>query len=468
MAARWGLPLSEIPRLGDRFYTFCERFRPFMQTKTHDTSLYGVEYVSGLLRLPTKRNITEISRQTGIASQNMQQFMSDSPWAGARLIEAVQAQVKVHPAFAEAVAVLDESAEVKAGVASVGAGRQHNGRLGKIDLSQVGVFLTLATPQVNLWVDGELFVPRAWFEPAQAEQRRRVGLPPERTFQTKPELAWALIQRAQTNGLPFVAVAMDDLSGRNQQLCRRLDEAGIEYYGDVPANSVVYLDPPRFETKWTKRGKPAKKKRLVAQHRYPVRDLLAHPAVSWASLTVRPTERGHLTAEWGRCRVWLVDGERCFQRWLLIRRETNQVTYSLSNAPVKTTLATMAWRKAHRAFIERSNQDGKDELGWDECQATKYRAWQHQLALTILAGWFVAETRLDWQTRFAPDPHLLAQYQADVLPLLSVSNVRTLLRAAMPLPELTPEKATALVIEHLVNRTRSRQSRLRKAPGPET
>ena len=467
LAGQWGLPLEEIPDLGDRFYNFCEQFRPFMQTKTHDTSQYGVQYVSGLLRMETKRTMTEISRQVGVASQNMQQFISDSPWAGAGLIEAVQSQMKVHPALAEAIAVIDESAN-ETGEGSVGAGRQHNGRLGKIELSQVGVFLALVTPQVNLWVDGELFVPQAWFEPEQAPKRRQVGLPPERAFQTKPELAWELIQRARRKELPLVAVAMDDLYGRNQRLCRRLDEAGIEYYGDIPANTVVYLDRPRFETRLTKRGKAAKKKRLVAQHRYLVRDLLDHPALTWARLTVRPTERGHLTAQWGRCRVWLVEGEHCYQRWLLIRQDPKQVTYSLSNASVNTTLETMAWRKSHRAFIERSNQDSKDQFGWDEFQATKYRAWQHQLALTILAGWFVAQTRLDWQTRFAADPSLLAQYEADLLPSLSVSNVRTLLRAAMPLPELTPEKATTLVIEHLVNRTRSRQSRLRKLPGPET
>jgi hypothetical protein len=80
----------------------------------------------------------------------------------------------------------------------------------------------------------------------------------------------------------------------------------------------------------------------------------------------------------------------------------------------------------------------------------------------------VAETRLDWQARFAPDPDLLAHYQADLLPLLSVRNVRTLLRAALPLPQLTAEQATALVIELLLNRTRSRLSRLRHSPGPET
>lgn len=440
-----------------------------MRTKTHDTSGYGVEYVSGLVRMTSQRTITEISRQTGVASQNMQQFISDSPWAGPSLIEAVQEEVKRHPALAEAVAVIDESAVEKAGAVTVGSGRQHNGRLGKIEQSQVAVFLALATPQVNLWVDGELFVPAAWFEPAQAERRQRVGWPKERSFQTKPELAWSLIQRAQANGLPFVAVDMDDLYGRNQTLCRRLDEAGIEYYGDIPANTVLYLDPPHFETKWTKRGKPIQKKRLVAQHRYLARELLDHPDLTWQRLTLRSTERGHLTADWSRCRVWLVQDDRILSRWLLIRRDPKQITYSLTNAPVKTSLETMAWRKSHRAFIERSNQDSKEGFGWDEFQALKYRAWQHQLALTILAAWFVAEVRLDWQHRFPSDPSQLDHLQTDVLPLLSVNNVRTLLRAALPLPQLTPEKAAALVMEHLLNRTRSRLSRLRhQNPAPET
>lgn len=50
----------------------------------------------------------------------------------------------------------------------------------------------------------------------------------------------------------------------------------------------------------------------------------------------------------------------------------------------------------------------------------------------------------------------------EVLPLLSVSNVRELLRAAMPLPQLSPLEAADLVIEHLINRTRSRKSRLQR------
>jgi hypothetical protein len=88
------------------------------------------------------------------------------------------------------------------------------------------------------------------------------------------------------------------------------------------------------------------------------------------------------------------------------------------------------------------------------------------LALTILAAWFIAETKLDWAIRFERDPDLLAQYEVEVLPALSVANVRALLRVALPLPQLSPDQAAALVVKHLVNRTRSRQSRLKNRFSP--
>lgn len=460
---RWGLPIKEIKDLGNHFYQFVEPYRFYMMTKTHDTSDYGVEYVSGLLRMETKRNITNISRKVEVDGQAMHHFISNSPWSGPQLIQRIQEDVRMHPEFAtEAVLVLDESAEQKAGDSSSGTGRQHNGRLGKIEMSQVGVFLALATPRVNTWIDGELFILEKWFGAEYAEQRRQVGLPAERTFQTKPALGWLMIQRVMDRGIPFVAVAMDDLYGRNRQLCRRLDEANIEYYGDVPANTTVYLDKPTIKYHKKKNGQPAQKYTIVGTP-YLVRDLQAHERLERAKLTLRPHERGLLSATFARYRVWVVDQGRCQERWLLIRQDHKQVTYVLSNASPEISLETMAWRKSHRYFVERSNQDAKSELGWDEFQAIKYRAWKHHLALTILASWFIAETRLDWMCRYERDPELLAHYETDVLPLLSVGNVRELLQAAMPLPQLSPEEATQLVIEKLINRTRSRRSRLRKA-----
>jgi SRSO17 transposase len=333
-------------------------------------------------------------------------------------------------------------------------------------MSQVGVFLSLVTPQVNTWVDGELFLPEGWFAPDYTQRRQQAGIPATRQFQTKPELGWQMIQRTRAHGVSFEAVVMDDLYGRNVQLRQRLDQAGIEYYGDVPANTIVYLDRPRIVHPFTKRGRPSKRPQIIAERRHHVRDLLHHPDLERAVITLRPNERGTLQAEFARCRVWTLHENEVRQEWLLIRQDRQRVTYVLSNAAPDTTLETMAWRKSHRYFIERSHQDAKGELGWDEFQGTKYQAWEHQLALTLLASWFVAETRLDWMARFAQDPALLAQYEVEVLPLLSVSNVRELLRAAMPLRQLSPEQAVLLVSEHLANRTRSRKSRLRMRAHP--
>ena len=64
--------------------------------------------------------------------------------------------------------------------------------------------------------------------------------------------------------------------------------------------------------------------------------------------------------------------------------------------------------------------------------------------------------------RFTQDPALLAEYAVEVLPLLSVKNVRELRRAAMPLPQLSPQEAAQLVSAHFVNRMRSRKSRLKR------
>jgi SRSO17 transposase len=323
------------------------------------------------------------------------------------------------------------------------------------------------TPRVNTWIDGELFLPECWFEETYAERRQQVRIPEPRAFRTKPELGWQMIERAQANGVSFDAVAMDDLYGRSATLRHRLDQAGIEYYGDVPVNTVVYLDKPRIIYPKTKRGKRSKRPKIIAKQRYEVRDLLHHPDLERTTITRRASERGILRAQFARCRVWTVRDAKPRQEWLLIRQDARRVTYVLSNAPPNTSLETMAWRKSHRYFIERSNQDAKSEPGWDEFQALKYRAWEHQLALTILASWFVAETRLDWMTRYERDPALLAKYEVEVLPLLSVSNVRELLRAAMPLPQLSAQEAAALVVEHLVNRTRSRKSRLRSQRVPQ-
>ena len=418
--------------------------------------------------MEAERTIANISRQAGVAEQNMHHFISNSPWSGEKLMKQVRADVVWHDHFETgSILVLDESADEKAGEQSAGAGRQYNGRLGKVDLCQVGVFLSIVKDGFHNWIDGELYLPAHWFEEEQAALREQIGLSDERTFQTKLELGWQMLARAQQEGVPFEAVACDGVYGSSADFRQQLDEAEIEYYADVRANTKVYLEPPRLGLPKNKRGPKAKKPRVLSPFSYRVDALRNHPRMIWQTLTLRPTERGHLTADFARLRVWTVQDDLTVrEEWLLIRRQGKKHSYSLSNADPMTPFPTMALRKTQRYFIERSNQEAKSEFGWDEFQATKVNAWQHQLAFTMLAQWFITQTRLEWEAEYTRHPDLWQRYEADILPALSVANVRDLLRAALPLPQPSPQEAAALVVKHLDNRTRSRQSRRKRLSEP--
>jgi len=138
----WGLSIEAINELPERLQEFHERYRRYLCTRTRDTSAYGIEYISSLMRMETKRNIANIGRTSQISEQNMQQFISDSPWRADHLIKSVQSDISRQQQFASGnILIIDESADEKAGETSAGAGRQHNGRLGKVDCCQVGVFL---------------------------------------------------------------------------------------------------------------------------------------------------------------------------------------------------------------------------------------------------------------------------------------------------------------------------------------
>ena len=186
---------------------------------------------------------------------------------------------------------------------------------------------------------------------------------------------------------------------------------------------------------------------------------------------MRATERGHLEEPFAFRLVWTLRDGHPVQEWLIMRQESeHKISYALCNLPADTSFARLAQSKCVRYFVERSNQDAKSELGYDEFQGQGFRAWEHHVALTILACWFVAQTKLEWSYAYPRDPLLASEWEVDVLPALSTANVREMLRATMPLPQLSEEEAAHLVVTHLVNRTRSRKSRLkhRKGASPPT
>jgi SRSO17 transposase len=417
--------------------------------------------------METDRHFTGISRETGVRGQNLQHFMSASPWSGEAVCRQVQDELKATPELVRGgVLLVDESAE-KASAKGAGAGRQYNGRMGKVEMSQVGVLLSYLNLKVAQgfwsWIDGRLFLPEAWFAAGQEALRKRLGIPRDLGFKTKVELAWEMIEAAIIHGIPFEVVGFDTLYGRSGWLRAEVRNAGALYMAEVPVDTEVYLEKPLLgiPERLSKRGRPPVKVQLLRGEVVRVDSLRAQ--AHWHTLRIRATERGELCDAFAACRVWTVQDSEAVEDWLVMRKEADgKHSYALCNAAAETPLVQLAEWKCQRYFIERSNQEAKSELGWDELQAHKYRAWEHHLALTILASWFVAQTNFEWARDYPRDPALLQRLETDQLPALSVANVRLLLRAVMPLQRLNVKQATDLVIEHLLNRTRSRKSRLKK------
>jgi SRSO17 transposase len=76
------------------------------------------------------RHYSGIARETGVADQNLQHFMSNSPWSAEAVYRQVQEEVKAVPGLTQgAVVLIDESADEKAGDVSAGAAKHYNGRL---------------------------------------------------------------------------------------------------------------------------------------------------------------------------------------------------------------------------------------------------------------------------------------------------------------------------------------------------
>lgn len=426
--------------------------------------------MKGLLTMIDRRNFANISRKVnGLQDdgQNIQQFMSDSTWDARAVFDQIQREVSSRPELRGGMLCIDESGDPKSGDKSAGAGRQHIGRLGKIDMGQVGVAISYYIKGIWTLLDAELFMPIAWFDDEHKKLWSSLHIPDSRQFATKIEIALDLIKRARANGVPFVAVCFDELYGRNNALREKLDQEGIIYVGDIPRNTNVYLEKPDIEPDKKlshKKSAPANGGAAVK-----VESLTNHPAVAFKTVKIRHTERGLLKYRCAALRVWTVcDNGNPRQEWLLIRREHDGgFSFSLSNAPAGTSPKQLAVWKCERYFAERTFQDIKSEIGWDELEARKYRSWMHHTALSALALWFIAQTKLDWSVQYPRDPKLLEDLNLKVLPLLSVSNVREMLMAAMPMEKLSPDQSIQLVTQHLVNRSRSTASRLNSQRQPQ-
>ena len=125
--------------------------------------------------------------------------------------------------------------------------RQYNGRLGKEDNCQVGVFLVGVTPGGAALLDHQLYLPESWCETTKAgkDRRAKVHIPENVGFQTKPEIAANLIHRTAVLGTVSLDwITADEGYGRNGDFLDELEALEQPYIVEVPVNTTVWTDGP--------------------------------------------------------------------------------------------------------------------------------------------------------------------------------------------------------------------------------
>jgi SRSO17 transposase len=127
----------------------------------------------------------------------------------------------------QAVLVVDETGDLKKGTDTVGVARQYTGTAGKVDNAQVAVYLAYATGAGHGVIDRELYLPRGWL--ADAGRCQAAGVPAQRGFATKPELARVMLQRTLDAGVPGGWVTADEVYGGDPRLRGWLEQRGLAY-----------------------------------------------------------------------------------------------------------------------------------------------------------------------------------------------------------------------------------------------
>lgn len=412
-------------------------------------------YVRGLLLSEGRKSVEPMALRFGKRVEGaagvtqdevlaLQRFLTISPW------EAQDVQRELQADFAEkfvssghqwplgTVGVLDESSFPKQGTESVGVSRQWCGRLGKVENCQTGVFLVGVTPAGTALLEHQLFLPEGWAK--DAKRRKKTRVPPEITFQTKPQIATRLLQRVRDNGqLAFDWIVADETYGRNGDLLDALEQSSPpqRYIVEIPNNTVFYTAPPTGIA-------------LNGQEQ-PARELAKTLSQQdWQTLAVRPGSKGPLAFRFARLRVWSVrhrrPGTTC---WLVFQRSLapdGEIRFWLSNAAAEEPLENLALALSCRHRVEEFFEDGKSHLGMSDYEARSWTSWHHHMSLVALAHFYVTCVRKEARTE---------------IPELTLDLALRIVQASLERPTLDHAEALHIIDYHLERNRTARKSHLK-------
>jgi len=367
-------------------------------------------YCAGLLLPGDRKSVEPMAAVTAPARvaaqhQSLLHFVGQGPWSD----ETVLAKVRdlVLPAVERhgpvEAWILDDTGFPKKGEHSVGVMRQYCGQLGKRENCQVAVSLSIANHGASLPVAWRLYLPEEWA--ADAERRKKAGVPASVTFRTKPEIALQQIKDALAAGIPRGVVLMDAGYGGDTDLRTGIAALGLSYAGGIPPNATVWPQgtaplPPK---PWSGRGRRPTRLRRDAEHKpIEVKALaLGLPEDAWHTITWRDGTAEPLTSRFARLRIRVAHRDyqlsECRpEEWLLIEwpeGESEPTKYWFSNLPEGIAFERLVDLTKLRWRIERDYQELKQEVGLGHYEGRGWRGFHHHATLCIAAYGFLISER---------------------------------------------------------------------------
>jgi SRSO17 transposase len=389
-----------------RFERYCEVMVATMQHA--DREQPGHWYLKGLVLPGGRKSVEPMAarvqpQRVRSAHQSMHHLVAEADWSDEALLAAAANEVlpKLVRDDEPVWWILDDTGFPKKGEHSVGVSHQYCGQTGKQDNCRVAVTLTLATSQGSLPLAFRLYLPREWAD--DATRRRKVGVPEEVSFATKPELAWRQIEAALQAGYPRGTVLADAAYGDETAWREKLAVHGLSYAVGVRPGTTVWWGEHQPAAEADPEGEVGRRRRLQLRdddHQpISVADLArALPARSWRTVTWRQGVSEPLSSRFARVRVRAAHRDRPrAEEWLIIEWATDAeepAHYWLSNLPPAMAWQPMVDTVMGRWRIERDYQELKQQLGLGHFEGRNWRGFHHHASLCIAAYGFLMLERL--------------------------------------------------------------------------
>ena len=350
-------------------------------------------YAWGLFSMAERKSMEPIAtsgcepRRADAAHQRVQHFVTDSTWSDASIRgHACRYALDVMTERAGVQSwIIDDTGFLKQGAHSVGVQRQYTGTAGKITNCQIGVSLTVATPQDHLLVDMDLYLPESWAN--NRKKRDEAKIPEDVSFRTKPEIALDLIRRAVDADLPRGWLLADEAYGNSSEFREGVRQLGLDFAVAINSTTTVWV----VDAFGRRRGDPTSAAELASRHlwRGNFRKITwregtnAPLCARFAFIPVVPThDDGREPSR--RERLWLV----CEWRYgELGPAHFYFVTFKRLPYSSIVFIIKERWR------TERVYQDAKGELGLDHFEGRRYRGWQHHVSVVIACFAFLVAER---------------------------------------------------------------------------